>query len=47
MGALNTLEILAQLEDTPALRDLELDGYDAIVVCGARLRCSSSASTPT
>jgi putative intracellular protease/amidase len=36
MGALNTPEVLTQLENTPALRDLDLDGYDAIVVCGGQ-----------
>jgi putative intracellular protease/amidase len=34
MGAVNTPEITAQLEDTPALRDLDLDDYDAVFVCG-------------
>jgi putative intracellular protease/amidase len=36
MGALNTPEILALLEDTPALRDLSLEDFDAIVVCGGQ-----------
>ena len=36
MCALHTPEITAQLESTPAIRDLELDGYDAIVVCGGQ-----------
>jgi|SRR4051794_11325665 putative intracellular protease/amidase len=36
MGALNTPEITALLEATPALRDLDLDAYDAIVVCGGQ-----------
>lgn len=36
MGALNTPEIMAQLENTPSLRDLDLGGYDAIVVCGGQ-----------
>ena len=36
MGALNTPEVVAQLENTPALRDLELDAYDALVVCGGQ-----------
>jgi putative intracellular protease/amidase len=36
MGALNTPEITAQLADTPAIRDLDLDAYDAIVVCGGQ-----------
>ena len=34
MGALNTPEVAALLENTPALRDLDLDDYDALVVCG-------------
>lgn len=36
MGALNTPEIVARLADTPALRDLELDDLDALVVCGGQ-----------
>jgi putative intracellular protease/amidase len=36
MGALNTPEILAQLESTPALRDLNVDDFDALVVCGGQ-----------
>jgi putative intracellular protease/amidase len=36
MGALNTPEVLAQLETTPALCDLDLDAYDALVVCGGQ-----------
>src|SRR3954464_13919047 len=36
MGALNTPEIVAQLQDTPALRDLDLDEFDALVVCGGQ-----------
>ncbi|HEY6890959.1 MAG TPA: type 1 glutamine amidotransferase domain-containing protein [Solirubrobacter sp.] len=36
MGALNTPEVVAQLDDTPALRDLDLDSYDALVVCGGQ-----------
>ena len=36
MGALNTPEITAQLEDTPALRDLDIDEFDALVVCGGQ-----------
>jgi putative intracellular protease/amidase len=36
MGALNTPEVLAQLENTPALRDLTLEDYDALVVCGGQ-----------
>jgi putative intracellular protease/amidase len=34
MGFLNTAELAALLEDTPRLADLELDEFDAIVVCG-------------
>jgi putative intracellular protease/amidase len=36
MGALNTPELLAQLESTPALRDLNLDEFDALVICGGQ-----------
>lgn len=36
MGALHTPEIAALLEDTPALADLDLDGFDAMVVCGGQ-----------
>jgi putative intracellular protease/amidase len=36
MGALNTPEVVAQLESTPALRDLDLGAYDALVVCGGQ-----------
>ncbi len=36
MGALHTAEIVAQLERTPGLRDLDLDRFDAIVVCGGQ-----------
>lgn len=36
MGALHTPEISAQLAETPALRDLDLDGFDALVVCGGQ-----------
>src|SRR5262249_49267393 len=34
MGFLNTPELVALLEDTPRLADLELDEFDALVVCG-------------
>ena len=34
MGFLNTPELAAMLEDTPRLADLDLDEFDAIVVCG-------------
>ena len=36
MGALNSPEVVAQLQSTPALRALDLDDYDAIVVCGGQ-----------
>jgi putative intracellular protease/amidase len=36
MGALNTPEITKLLEDTPAVGDLDLDDYDALVVCGGQ-----------
>ncbi len=36
LGALNSADVLAALEDTPALRDLDLDAFDAIVVCGGQ-----------
>src|ERR671920_2333235 len=36
MGALHTPEIAALLEDTPALRDLDLATYDALVICGGQ-----------
>ena len=34
MGFLNTPELVALLEDTPRLAHLDLDDFDAIVVCG-------------
>jgi putative intracellular protease/amidase len=34
MGFLHTPSLTALLEDTPRLADLDLDEYDAIVVCG-------------
>ena len=34
MGFVNTPELMALLEDTPQLADLDLDGYDAIMVAG-------------
>jgi putative intracellular protease/amidase len=34
MGFLNTPELAGMLEDTPKLADLDLDEFDAIVVCG-------------
>jgi putative intracellular protease/amidase len=36
MGALNTPEIGALLAATPALRDLDPDDFDAVVVCGGQ-----------
>ena len=36
MGALNTPEIAALLAETPKLADLDLDDYDAVVVCGGQ-----------
>ena len=36
MGALHTPELIAQLEHTPAVRDLNLDDFDALVVCGGQ-----------
>jgi len=34
MGFLNTPELAALLEDTPRLADLDLDEFEALVVCG-------------
>lgn len=36
MGALNTPEIVARLEATPALGDLDPGDHDALVVCGGQ-----------
>jgi putative intracellular protease/amidase len=36
MGALNTPEIAALLDQTPKLADLDIDEYDALVVCGGQ-----------
>jgi putative intracellular protease/amidase len=36
MGALNMPEIAALLDDTPALRDLDLEGFDTLVICGGQ-----------
>jgi putative intracellular protease/amidase len=36
MGAVNMPEITVQLQDTPALRGLDLDGFDAILVAGGQ-----------
>jgi putative intracellular protease/amidase len=34
MGFVNTPELMALLEDTPKLAELELDGFDAVMVAG-------------
>ena len=36
MGFLNTPELVAMLDDTERLSGLDLDGFDAIVVCGGQ-----------
>jgi putative intracellular protease/amidase len=36
MGFLSTPELAALLDDTPSLSDLDLDAFDAIVVCGGQ-----------
>ena len=36
MGALNTPAIAALLENTPAVRDLDLDEFDALLICGGQ-----------
>jgi putative intracellular protease/amidase len=36
MGALNTPAVVGLLDNTPALRDLAFDDYDAVVVCGGQ-----------
>jgi putative intracellular protease/amidase len=36
MGFVNTPELMALLEDTPALTDLDLDAFDAILVAGGQ-----------
>jgi putative intracellular protease/amidase len=36
MGALSTPALSALLDDTPALADLDVDGFDALVVCGGQ-----------
>jgi putative intracellular protease/amidase len=36
MGFLNTPELIALLEDTPKLADLDLDEYDALLVAGGQ-----------
>src|SRR5215471_1677953 len=34
MGFVNTPELMALLEETPKLADLDVDDFDALVVCG-------------
>jgi putative intracellular protease/amidase len=36
MGALHMPEIVALLDDTPAVGQLDLDGFDALVICGGQ-----------
>ena len=36
LGFLSSPELMAALEDTPALADLDLEPFDAIVVCGGQ-----------
>ena len=36
MGALNSPDIVARLQATPPLRDLDLDDFDALVICGGQ-----------
>jgi putative intracellular protease/amidase len=36
MGFLSTPSLAALIEDTPSLADLDLDAFDAIVVCGGQ-----------
>jgi len=36
LGGLNAPKLLARLEDTPALDDLDLVAFDALVVCGGQ-----------
>ena len=36
MGFINTPELMALLDDTPKLADLDLGGFDAIVICGGQ-----------
>src|SRR5262245_41901579 len=47
MGFLNTPELVSLLQDTPKLKDLDLDVYDAIMVAAVKHRCSASATTRT
>jgi putative intracellular protease/amidase len=36
LGALNSPDLVSRLEHTPALRDLDLDAFAALVVCGGQ-----------
>jgi putative intracellular protease/amidase len=36
LGALNSPELVAELQDTPALRDVDPADFDALVVCGGQ-----------
>jgi len=36
LGALNSPDVLALLEDTPAVGDLDVGAFDALVVCGGQ-----------
>jgi putative intracellular protease/amidase len=36
LGALNSPDVVSRLERTPALRDLDLDAFAALVVCGGQ-----------
>jgi putative intracellular protease/amidase len=36
MGFFNTPELISKLDDTPAIRDLDLDQFDAIMVAGGQ-----------
>ena len=36
LGFLSSAELIAALQDTPALGDLDLEAFDAIVVCGGQ-----------
>jgi putative intracellular protease/amidase len=36
LGFLSSAELMAALQDTPALGDLDLEAFDAIVVCGGQ-----------
>ena len=36
MGALNTQAIVTLLENTPAVADLDLDAFDALLICGGQ-----------